>query len=93
MDDLLSTREVARLAGVGPSAVKRWAERGSLRCVRTAGGHRRFARAAVETFLRAAAPRRPVRARAMGRRDSSRPRDALGLEALLLPERARLGAW
>ena len=51
MDDLLSNVEVGRLAGVGPTAVKRWADQGLLPCVRTAGGHRRFRRDEVEKFL------------------------------------------
>jgi len=91
MDDLVSTREVARLAGVGPSAVKRWADAGQIPSARTAGGHRRFVRAEVERFLRE---------RGGGREDRDPwiaalldARDALGLEALLLAERARMGAW
>jgi excisionase family DNA binding protein len=92
MDDFVSTREVARIAGVGPSAVKRWADSGRLRCARTAGGHRRFARAEVEEFLRrhgdaGRARRDPWIEGLLG------ARDPLGLEALLLAERARRGAW
>jgi excisionase family DNA binding protein len=49
--DLLTTREVARLLGVGTTSVKRWADSGLLRCVKTPGGHRRYPRADVETFL------------------------------------------
>lgn len=41
-DDLITTTEAARVLGVGPSTVKRWADDGLLTCVRTAGGHRRF---------------------------------------------------
>jgi len=44
MDDLISTREAAALLGVGPTAIKRWADTGELPCLRTAGGHRRFRR-------------------------------------------------
>jgi excisionase family DNA binding protein len=54
MDDLLTSTEVARLAGVGPTAVKRWADAGVLKCVKTAGGHRRFERKEVDRFLRGA---------------------------------------
>ena len=36
-DDLLTTADAARLAGVGASSVKRWADSNLLRCVRTAG--------------------------------------------------------
>jgi len=48
----LTTAEAARLAGVGASSVKRWADSSVLRCVRTAGGHRRFLREELERFLR-----------------------------------------
>ncbi len=48
--DLLSTREAAAILGVGASSIKRWADQGLLACVKTAGGHRRFARAVVEAF-------------------------------------------
>lgn len=49
--DLLTTREVARLLGVGTTSVKRWADSGVLRCVKTPGGHRRFPRDSVDAFL------------------------------------------
>jgi len=93
IDDLLSTQEVARLAGVGPTAVKRWTDAGLLGCVRTVGGHRRFARSEVERFLGAhqsagePAGREPWVGALL---DADEPR---GLEALLLSERARTGAW
>lgn len=51
-EDLLTTAEAARLAGVGISSVKRWADQNLIRCLRTAGGHRRFHRHELETFLR-----------------------------------------
>ncbi|MEL6188643.1 MAG: helix-turn-helix domain-containing protein, partial [Myxococcota bacterium] len=41
-EELITTTEAARVLGVGPSTVKRWADDGLLACVRTAGGHRRF---------------------------------------------------
>ena len=67
----MTTQEVARRAGVGATAVKRWTDAGLLACVRTAGGHRRFARGEVERFLRANRRRRRgrrQRARAVGGR-------------------------
>jgi excisionase family DNA binding protein len=89
--DWLSTREVARLAGVGPSAVKRWSDAGLLVCRKTAGGHRRFARADVDRVLR----------RQAGEPAAGDPwveallevREASGVASLLLEERARAGAW
>ena len=92
MDASLTIRDVARLAGVGPTAVKRWTEDGLLRCVRTAGGHRRFRRDDVDAFLRtrggaAVAPAEPWLDALLAGGD---PR---ALEAFLLSERARAGAW
>ncbi len=46
----MTTTEAARLLGVGPSTVKRWADDGLLTCVRTVGGHRRFISGDVERF-------------------------------------------
>ncbi|HYE79400.1 MAG TPA: B12-binding domain-containing protein [bacterium] len=40
--DLLSTRELARVCGVSESTIKRWADEGLLRCLKTPGGHRKF---------------------------------------------------
>jgi excisionase family DNA binding protein len=39
------------LLGVGTTSVKRWADSGLLRCVKTPGGHRRFPRDSVDTFF------------------------------------------
>jgi excisionase family DNA binding protein len=90
-DDFLSTREVARLAGVGPSAVKRWSDAGLLACRKTAGGHRRFARAEVERVLRQQAGEPaggdPWVEALLGARET------LDISSLLLAERAQTGAW
>ena len=88
MDDLLSNVEVGRLARVGPTAVKRWADQGLLPCVRTAGGHRRFHRGEVEKFLLTT---RGSSASAFV--DLLLQTDGLGVEARLLTERSRLGSW
>lgn len=45
---LLTSAAAARALGVGVTAVKRWADAGVLRCIKTAGGHRRFHHADVE---------------------------------------------
>lgn len=50
--ELLSTSEAAKLIGAGTTSVKRWADTGMLDCVRTAGGHRRFTRDALDRFVR-----------------------------------------
>ena len=44
----LTVGEAARMLGVSPKTVSRWADRGLIPCVVTLGGHRRFRRAAVE---------------------------------------------
>ena len=49
--DLLTTEEAAKLGGVGPSSIKRWADSGQLECVKTPGGHRRFRRRVLESFF------------------------------------------
>jgi excisionase family DNA binding protein len=91
--EFLTTQEVARLAGVGPTAVKRWTDEGLLACVRTAGGHRRFGRSEVERFLGS----QPAAGEPAGREPwvgaLLEAGDPLALEALLLSERARTGAW
>ena len=51
MTKLLTTSEAARIAGVAPSSIKRWAEQNVLPCVRTAGGHRRFELKDLEFFI------------------------------------------
>jgi excisionase family DNA binding protein len=50
--DALTSREAADLLGVNQSSVKRWADQGKLRCLRTPGGHRRFSLVDVESFRR-----------------------------------------
>lgn len=49
---VLSTRALARAIGVSESSVKRWADGGALRVVRTAGGHRRIPLAEAVRFVR-----------------------------------------
>jgi excisionase family DNA binding protein len=46
--DLLTRSEVARLLGVSPNTVTRWARDGRLPSQVTLGGHHRFARSVVE---------------------------------------------
>ncbi|MEZ4266475.1 MAG: helix-turn-helix domain-containing protein [Myxococcota bacterium] len=92
--DWLTTTDAAALAGVAASTIKRWADQGALAFSRTAGGHRRFERAAVEQLLRdQAVPSaqddsaldRWVQCLVDGRRYE--------VEAQLLSARGRLGRW
>jgi excisionase family DNA binding protein len=102
----LSTAEAARLLGVGPTSVKRWADLGLLRCVRTAGHHRRFLQDEVERFARSAhsgrigaePPRAPPPPPADERVHAWADRllGAIGpyaLQGALLAEREACGAW
>lgn len=47
-EDLLTRSEVARLLGVSPNTVTRWAREGRLPCLMTLGGHHRFERRVIE---------------------------------------------
>lgn len=48
----LTRTEVARLLGVSPNTVSRWAREGRLPCQMTLGGHRRFDHAVIEDIRR-----------------------------------------
>lgn len=50
-DDVLSTREAAERLGVALRTVQLWVENGVLPAWKTAGGHRRISRQAVEKLL------------------------------------------
>ena len=50
-DDVLSTREAAEQLGVALRTVQLWVESGVLPAWKTAGGHRRISRAAVERLI------------------------------------------
>ena len=47
-DELLTRSGVARLLGVSPTTVTRWAREGRIACRVTLGGHHRFNRSVVE---------------------------------------------
>lgn len=89
----MTTDEAGRLAGVGATAIKRWADSGLLPCVRTPGGHRRFRRRDVEQL----AHRQQGGARAAELAPWTAllvsEGDARELEGRLLVERARQGSW
>jgi excisionase family DNA binding protein len=50
-DDWLSLQEASDLLGVATSTLRRWGDTGRVPMKRTLGGHRRFARAAVEKLV------------------------------------------
>ncbi|HEU4382908.1 MAG TPA: helix-turn-helix domain-containing protein [Anaeromyxobacteraceae bacterium] len=88
---LLTSAEVARILGVTPGSVKRWADQGVLPRAPAAGPKQRFDRSEVDRLQR----RRDA---AGGSGDQfvdallGEP-DAVALQAALLAERARQGAW
>ena len=49
--DFLTRGEVARLLGVSPNTVARWARDGRIPCQMTLGGHRRFERNVIEDLV------------------------------------------
>ncbi len=55
VDELLTPGEVARLFGVDPKTVSRWADNGKLDALRTLGGHRRYRAEQVHGLLDGAA--------------------------------------
>lgn len=58
-DDWLGLGEAARLLGVTPNTLRRWSDSGHVAGFTTPGGHRRFARAAIETLIPTPHHRRP----------------------------------
>ncbi len=51
MNELITTTEAAKIAGVGVSSIKRWANQSLIEVVRTPGGHRRVVKANLMRFL------------------------------------------
>lgn len=87
----MTTTEAASLAAVAPSTIKRWADEGLLPALRTRGGHRRFARLAVERLVEQMAGREGLPA-------SGLVQALLGarryeIDGRLLEARGRLGSW
>jgi len=96
MEILLTTREAAAHAGVGPTAIKRWADLGLLPCVKTAGGHRRFRQTELVAFLKEQSGTEPDGAHT----DAAawvdrllRSESGYEIEAALLLLRGNAGSW
>ena len=91
---MLTTTEAAAAAAVAPSTIKRWADQGILPFSRTAGGHRRFERFAIERLLRG----QPVSASSGDPVATSWVRCLVDarrheIDGRLLEAKARLGSW
>jgi excisionase family DNA binding protein len=50
-DELLPPGEVAKMLGVDPKTLARWAKDGKIPSQRTLGGHRRFRRSVVDAII------------------------------------------
>ncbi len=72
---MLSVREAASRLGVSYSALKQWIYKGSVRTVRTGGGHHRVPLAEVDRLL--AQQGAPQRSQARGTRQPQAPRGVL----------------
>jgi excisionase family DNA binding protein len=71
-DPVLTLEETARLLGVCPATVRRYTDRGWLRCFRTEGNQRRFRLSDIVAFLEEQALRQP-RGNRNARRESETP--------------------
>jgi excisionase family DNA binding protein len=94
VSDFITSAEAARIAGVGTTAIKRWADAGALECVRTPGGHRRFRRSDVEQLVgNGRAPAMPDESWTGWITLLSADGDLHVVQARLFGERARRGSW
>lgn len=99
MDTLLTTAEAARIAGVGVTSIKRWADEERIRVIRTPGGHRRVVKADLIEFIRKTS--NGVSAPGIEDEGGTAVRwsgiilsdDVLSLQGTLLQARSRLGSW
>ena len=48
----LSSKDVAEILGINISTLKRWTDNGSLKCTKTAGGHRKFTMQNIRDFYK-----------------------------------------
>jgi excisionase family DNA binding protein len=51
-DKYFSTTDLSKMLNVGKSSIKRWTEAGSLKCIKTPGGHRKFRTEDIVEFLK-----------------------------------------
>jgi MerR family transcriptional regulator, light-induced transcriptional regulator len=80
-DRLMSTGDVAEVLGVSEATVKRWADAGTLSCIRTPGGHRKFRLRDIAMHL--ASRRGPAHANSVPPTESERDLDEM-VSALLV---------
>lgn len=88
----LTTKQAAGLLGVSSATIKRWADAGALPVVRTIGGHRRFARNAVEALQDTAPPETGLESDRWVRQLVECD-EGLALDGALLTERSKADGW
>jgi molybdopterin-binding protein len=98
---MLTVRAAAKRLGVSYSTFKQWIYKGSVRSVRTSGGHHRIAEGEIDRLLAAqgqmpAVPRRPKRSTAVvvsisGRNQLRGIVEEVRVEGLLAQVRLRIG--
>jgi MerR family transcriptional regulator, light-induced transcriptional regulator len=96
MKKLLTTTSAAKLAGVGVSSIKRWADEGKLRTVRTPGGHRRLVHSDILSFVKDPEGHSilPMADKTGGEwADAILTMEFHGLQSKLLNARGRNGSW
>lgn len=108
MQKYLTTAEAARLAGVGVSSIKRWADRRLISTTLTPGGHRRVDQSDLLRFISdsthagavpqtrdhlAESPSVGAPASAHEWARAALTQDSLSLQGSLLQARSRLGSW
>ena len=59
-EDYLGLGDAARLLGIAPQTLRRWADRGQIASYTTPGGHRRFPRSALTALAPVGRARRPT---------------------------------
>jgi excisionase family DNA binding protein len=89
---LVTAGEAARRLGVAPITIQRWVDDGSMRAVRTAGGHRRIPVMEIRKRLAASRPAAD-RQRLTERLDVQLSGDAAAAARLLRRARTRGGSW
>jgi excisionase family DNA binding protein len=82
-DDVMTTRQAGEALGVAVRTVQLWVEAGVLSAWRTAGGHRRIARSAVESLL-------VDRTRSLASSTSAAPAGTRAFSLLLVEDDAHL---
>lgn len=84
LPEVFSPKDLARVAKVSESSVKRWCDKGLIAAERTGGGHRRLRAADVLAFLRNAVKEPELDLLGVGGRGSERQTDEEVVEALTL---------